>query len=384
MGVNSETSPADRPASALSDGRSLAQVRPLGALDVVLLSAWCGLGAGWLEVGVRVLAKSILTSNRMYLMSRHFVWLVPLTNFLLFIVIGLFLAVATRLCGRPAARASPRLLCALALTPAFMVAVPLVYPLALLVLASGIAVLGVPLLETPESRWRRWLTLTLPGLLGLVAVVAGLIVGGDRLKQMREAGRPLPPASLPNVLLVVLDTVRADRLSLYGYPRPTTPALKALAKRGIRFDEARATAAWTLPSHASMFTGRLPHEQGRDWKAALEMDAPTIAEYLGQKGYATAGFVANTDYCSYDTGLDRGFTHFEDYVSDMEHLRPLRTALLFERAWNGISWLATRISRGRLGPLVVWLRAPVRKDARVINREFFGWLAERKDRRRAR
>ena len=60
----------------------------------------------------------------------------------------------------------------------------------------------------------------LPALLALVAVVAGIVFGGDRLKEMREAGRPSPPADSPNVLLIVLDTVRADRLSLYGYPRP--------------------------------------------------------------------------------------------------------------------------------------------------------------------
>ena len=57
----------------------------------------------------------------------------------------------------------------------------------------------------------------------------------------------MPPADSPNVLLIVLDTVRADRLSLYGYLRDTTPILKRLAERGIRFDQARATAPWTLP-----------------------------------------------------------------------------------------------------------------------------------------
>ena len=69
---------------------------------------------------------------------------------------------------------------------------------------------------------------------------------GTGSKQRREAGRALPPAGSPNVLFIVLDTVRADRLSLYGYQRPTTPTLERLAKRGFRFDAARATAPWTL------------------------------------------------------------------------------------------------------------------------------------------
>ena len=100
-------------------------------------------------------------------------------------------------------------------------------------------------------------------------------LGGDRLKeQWRERGRPLPPAGSPNVLLIVLDTVRADHLSLYGYHRPTSPALERLAKRGIRFDEARATAPWTLASHASLFTGRWPHELGVKWMTPLRLTLP--------------------------------------------------------------------------------------------------------------
>ena len=126
----------------------------------------------------------------------------------------------------------------------------------------------------------------------------------------------MPPAGSPNVLLIVLDTVRADHLSLYGYERPTTPFLERLARRGIRFDQARAAAPWTLASHATMFTGRWPHELDVEWPCPLREDVPTLAEHLGSLGYATAGFVGNTLYCSYDGGLDRGFTHYEDYVLD--------------------------------------------------------------------
>ena len=88
----------------------------------------------------------------MYLMSRQFVWLVPLSNLLLFFVVGLFLAVATKLWPRPAGWLSPRLICAAALMPAFMVAVPQIYPWAWLVLASGIAMRVVPWLERPATQ----------------------------------------------------------------------------------------------------------------------------------------------------------------------------------------------------------------------------------------
>ncbi len=127
----------------------------------------------------------------------------------------------------------------------------------------------VPTLERHATGLRWFLLKTLPCMLGLVLVLAGFTFGRDWLKERRERGRPLPPADSPNVLLIVLDTVRADHLSLYGYARATTPTLERLAKQGIRFDEARATAPWTLASHASMFTGRWPHELAVKWLTPL-------------------------------------------------------------------------------------------------------------------
>ena len=93
-----------------------------------------------------------------------------------------------------------------------------------------------PLLERDSRRLRGLLLLTSPVLLGIILVTSGFVFGMDWLKARLEANRPLPPPGSPNVLLVVMDTVRADRLSLYGYERPTTPTLERLAKRGIRFD----------------------------------------------------------------------------------------------------------------------------------------------------
>ena len=176
-------------------------------------------------------------------------------------------------------------------------------------------------------------------MLGLVLALAGFVFVGEWLKLARESGRPLPPANSPNVLLIVLDTVRADRLSLYGYERPTTPNLERLSKRGIRFDRARATAPWTLASHASMFTGHWPHELVTEWMTPLQGNLPMLAEYLGAHGYATAGFVANVLYCSQNSGLARGFTHYEDYI--LEKLAPLRTSGLVERTTTMIAKVIT-------------------------------------------
>ena len=78
-----------------------------------------------------------------------------------------------------------------------------------------------------------------------------------------------------------------------------------------------------------MFTGRWPHELGAQWMTPLRGNLPMLAEYVGAHGYATAGFVANVVYCSQESGLARGFTHYEDYV--LEKLAPLRTSILVER-----------------------------------------------------
>jgi arylsulfatase A-like enzyme len=261
--------------------------------------------------------------------------------------------------------------------PALLVAGRQIYPWAWLILALGIAIRLVPWLERTDVRWRRWLIASFPCLLSLVVVLAGGIAVGDWIEQTRENARPLPPAGSPNVILIVLDTVRADRMSVYGYPRATTPALERLARRAVRFTRARATAPWTLASHASLFSGRLPHELGVEWATALRHNFPTLAEELGERGYATAGFAANIGYCSYDTGLNRGFTHYEDYWADVEHLRPLRSAVLFQGVWDMAVDLARLGGANRFQPALEFLVAPYRKDAATVNRQFTQWLSQR-------
>ena len=356
----------------------------LGPLNVLLLSAWCGLAGGLVEVGTRILCRSIDPENRFYMMSRHFVWLAPLSNLLLFSGLGLVVALGTRLFPRLGGWLCPRLIGLLAFLPMLIVISPRVYPQAWAILALGVSSRLVSILEGHATALRRRLILSFPGLLVVVLVSASLVFGGDWLKRRQEAGRPLPIADTPNVLLIVMDTVRADHLSVYGSERPTSPNLERLARRAIRFDEARATAPWTLASHASFFTGRWPHELGIKWMTPLTRNFQTLAEYLGSEGYATAGFVANILYCSYETGLNRGFTHYEDYVLD--RFGPLRTSLLFDRTLGIVSDGGLLVSRGLdvgpFRPALESLLEPLftigqKKDAQSVNGEFLRWLSQR-------
>lgn len=127
-------------------------------------------------------------------------------------------------------------------------------------------------------------------------------------------GEPSPPAAPtpPNVVLIVVDTLRADRLSQYGYELPTSTALSELASGSTRFTQAQTPAAWTLPSVASLFLGLAPARHGVD-KSGAELPAGvvTLAESLRAAGFETAGFSFNP-YVSRKRGFDRGFQHFSD------------------------------------------------------------------------
>src|SRR5271165_4898173 len=188
MRAPTSSNPAARPhqAARMSTSRGLIRraapsvaARRISPRDVLILAAWCGLAAGLLEVGARILCRCINPTGRLYQVSRHFVWLAPLTYLLLFLAMGLFLAGITRLWPRRGGWLSRRLIVACALVPALMVAGPRIYVLAWMVLALGIASRLVTLLETHATGLRRWLLWSFPGLLGLILVVAGSVFAGD-------------------------------------------------------------------------------------------------------------------------------------------------------------------------------------------------------------
>jgi len=117
----------------------------------------------------------------------------------------------------------------------------------------------------------------------------------------------------PDIVLIVVDTLRADHLGLYGYPRSTSPHLDALAARGTVFDAAMAAAPWTLPSVMSIATSRVPSRHGvvNDGLRLAE-GVPTLAGALHEGGYATGGFVSHI-YVTAPFGFDRGFDRYEDF-----------------------------------------------------------------------
>lgn len=135
--------------------------------------------------------------------------------------------------------------------------------------------------------------------------IDAVILGTPRIEPRTES------ASIHNVLLIGVDTLRADRLSALGYGRPTTPNLERLAAAGIRFRNVRSQAPWTLPSFASILTSLYPSAHGagrggdKEW-TAIDPGTVSIAELLARAGYETQGIVANRMLAP-KYGLDQGF-----------------------------------------------------------------------------
>jgi uncharacterized sulfatase len=138
-------------------------------------------------------------------------------------------------------------------------------------------------------------------------------------------------------VFIVLDTLRADRLSCYGYPRDTTPHIDNFAQGGTLFERAIVPAQWTIPSHASLFTGEYPTtHMTNQIHDVLGHEHTTLAEFLNRDGYETVGFCNNPLLGVVENGLDRGFEEFYNYGGavpnppDISKSRPKLVGKLFE------------------------------------------------------
>jgi arylsulfatase A-like enzyme len=132
----------------------------------------------------------------------------------------------------------------------------------------------------------------------------------DRSPDSGRARRGSEPR-LPNILVYLVDTLRVDRLSTYGYDEPTSPTLDAFAERATLFEKAIGQSSWTRPSVASLFVGTWPGDHSVTRRGdALSSDAETLAEVLRRAGYLTAAFSTNPNVAE-PFGFAQGFDHFD-------------------------------------------------------------------------
>jgi len=334
--------------------------------DVVWTAAACGLAAGWAETLFWCVKRFAL--HEFTYVHDDILWMSPVAYLVIFVAIGFPLGWIVQRIGHPVAGMVAVVLLAMAAAQCFLLLFPQVHFIAQLLLTVGAA--------TQFGRWcerhpvhARVAMRRTAASLALFAAIGEVTQTGLRVSTERRMLASMPPTAgtLPHVILIVLDTLRADALGAYGAPGNPTPNLDALAQRGVLFENAASTAPWTLPATASLMTGRLPSELSADWLTPLDKQHRTLAEALRRCGYATGGFVANYKYATAETGLARGFARYDSHSytpAEFAACTALGRALFFSRVLPNLGCYSD----------------PVRRNAAEINQRYLSWSSRNQDR----
>jgi arylsulfatase A-like enzyme len=373
------------------------------------------LGVGWGIATGLVEAAGLLIFQRlnwarwgpMMHVSREIFWISPVVDAVLFFSVALIGGLLARLMALfvpriPVVRVVAFLLAFLSMYD-WLTLTSRLYHAACILLALGTGVAFARWCGGREGAFLRFWKRATPWMIALWVLTFAGIQGGRWLHERNAiADLPAPAPGAPNVLVIVVDTLRADHVSSYGYARATTPNIDRIARQGVLFENAISPSSWSLPSHVSLLTGRYQFEHGvgnvqpepwLGWDGKRLGGYTTLGEALQQKGYRTGAFSANRTYFSRDLGFGRGFIHFEDYfhsTADMfvrtlygrefariylkrsEHSLVKRT--LRKLGWSGLLDQDAEGSGSYGGAF------GVRKRADVINEETLEWIG--RDRRR--
>jgi arylsulfatase A-like enzyme len=293
--------------------------------SAAILALWFGIGTGLFE-GLGLLLFQRINWPRwgpMMHVSGEILWISPLLDLTIFLLSGLTVFLLARLW--PGDRGFEAMVFCLTFLTMYdwLTLTDRLLHLACLVLSIGVSVAVLRWFNRSRGTLLRLARSSLPGLVVVWLLIFAGLEGGQRVHEHSRVARlPAPAPGAPNVLVIVVDTLRADHLSSYGYTRPTTPEIDRLAAAGVLFQNAIAPCSWSLPSHVSLLTGRYLYEHGvgavqpmpwLGWAHTAFRGLPTLGEALEQRGYRTGAFSANRTYFSHSLGFGRGFEHFEDY-----------------------------------------------------------------------
>lgn len=296
------------------------------ASDIVLYSTWFGIVTGLIE-GILLLVFQhfdLLKGQITYLGSGwEVLWIAPIFDTLFFLLIGAFLLILAQILPQTFARRLALFTFSFLLVFAWIETYlsGRLSPIATGILAAGIAYQLSTYLFGHSDRFTPFVRRTVKAFGAITVSLLIVIQGGYWLQEKIAVSKlPIASTSAPNVLFIVVDTLRGDHMSLQGYDRETDPTLKRLASDGVMFENAYSTSSWTLTSHASLFTGRWPYEHKADGGRTLDDTYPTIAEALSARGYRTGAFMGNFETLKKEWGFGRGFAHFEDYYQSASDL----------------------------------------------------------------
>ncbi|HUK54988.1 MAG TPA: sulfatase [Candidatus Binatia bacterium] len=336
------------------------------ASDLLILTASFGLLTGLVEGTALLLLQDSRwageTINTL-LVPRGILYISPIADLVLFVILG-FLAAGLCRISRGLLPAQFILLLIFMATGFDWLALGLdrvMNPPAIAVLTAGLSMVFLRIFWKRRAQLVGAARRALPVLAAIVVMLAaGVQLVNRRVAKAAEAGLPPAPEGGANVLVVVMDTVRADHLSSLGYARATTPNLDRLAAQGVLFENAFSTSSWTLPAHASLLTGRYPFEHGAEVKA-YDGRYPTLAGAFESRGYRTGAFSANTYYFARQNGFDRGFLHFDGTFSNLSDA--------FMRTLYGRNLMIVYEA-------AVHADLPGRKRADLVNARFLAWLGQ--------
>ncbi len=196
--------------------------------------------------------------------------------------------------------------------------------LASVLLAGSFFAISSRLLESFPAQLRRKSALLGATLFVLATCLQGIWIPNLKSRHEKQPAIFAPSiqasnvANDPNIILISMDSLRADHLSCYGYRRKTSPNVDLLAREGTLFTRALSVTSWTLPAHLSMLTSLTPEALGvYGIHDRLDPERITLAEILQQNGYVTAGFVSAPFLYSY-YGYNQGFDHYDDYTINFD------------------------------------------------------------------
>ena len=353
--------------------------------SLITVAVWFGMVCGFAE-GLSLLVFQRVNWERwgaVAHVSKPILWISPAVNVLLFIAIVVLLGLPFRFLPRlPRTRIVIFILAFLTMYDWLTLTERLSHR-ACELLALGVAAAFTRWSDRNREQVLRFWKKSLVWLGAVWLVTFAAIGGAARLRERHEL-RTLPPAApgTPNILVIMVDTLRADHLSAYRYSRETSPNFDRIASQGVLFENAISAASWTLPSHASLLTGRYPTVHGwqnvhpmpwMGWGRRALHGLPTLGEALQSEGYRTAAFSANQLYFTSNVGLGRGFMRFEDYFQSPA---AMFLSTLYGREFDRVYLHRTEKSKITRGLRAIGLTSLLddRKRASEVNREALAWI----------
>lgn len=270
--------------------------------------------------------------------------------------------------------------------PLFVVLI-LVYPLSRL-LNVGLKAIRGRRSGKETSRGPAWAAAILAVVIPLCVVVAlGRRSIEDRSPPLSaetpERGPAGSEADGPNVIILLIDKLRADHVGCYGYHLETTPNIDEYANRGVRFENVRAQASWTLPSTVSLFSGLHPSTHGvRTREHSLSDRVDTMAEIFGDGGYATAAIVANP-FLKTTFNVQQGFQHyFDDFIKETHWGSAKRNVRMLTELMDGVEALKLLYSRPeyKVPEHLVGHYNVGKMGIGTVNSEALRWVRKNRDR----